>query len=303
MPNERSTAPTLIVEGGVHREARASLKAGPNRAGAAPDNDIVLFDLGPAKTPFALNYRGGAVVLHAVDAPVELSGRKILAVGTSKRCSDGLRFTSGGIPFRLELASPKLNRPAQPVRFRLRSYLPVLTGGLLCTALLGLVASLNLAPSVEASGISSETTGSIPATAVQSASESGQQLAATLQGLRQHLAGSGLDSIALSSEPDGSIEARGQIMPQQQTAWLEAGRWFDGTAGGRAVLVDQVRISAEAPPLKVQAVWPGRSPYVIDGSGDKLFIGTILPSGWTISGIDAKHVLVKRGDQTLAVRF
>jgi len=303
MPNERSTAPTLIVEGGVHREARASLKAGSNRAGAAPDNDIVLFDLGPARTSFALNYHDGSVVLHAVDAPVKLSGRKILSIGTSKRCTDGLRFTSGAIPFRLELPSSKLNRAVRPVGSRLRSYLPVLAGGVLLTALLSVMGSLDAAPPVEAYGISSETTASIPAAAVHSASQSSQQLTATLQGLRQHLGASGLDAIALTSQPDGSIEARGQIMPQQETAWHEAGRWFDGAAGGRVVLVDQVRVSAKAPPLTVQAVWPGRSPYVINGSGDKLFVGTVLSSGWTISGIDAKHVLVKRGGQALAVRF
>jgi len=56
-------------------------------------------------------------------------------------------------------------------------------------------------------------------------------------------------------------------------------RWFDTAATGRAVLVDRVNVAAAAASLQVQAVYTGLTPYVIDGEGQKLFIGASLPDG------------------------
>ncbi len=300
MANDASAAPILIVDGGVHRAASTTLGDGRNRVGPTPDNDIVITDLDPAGTPFALDCADGIVTIHALRAPVDLGRGTILPPGRSRRCRIGARFTSGGVAFRLEPPSQG-SRPARPVGPRLMWSLPAVAAGLLCTALLSAFAASTVGPPAEASDISRETTGSIPVD--HGSSQPGQTTATVLRNLRQHLSSAGLDAIVLAVQPEGSIEARGQITPQQDAAWRETGRWFDGASGGRAVLVDQVSVVAEAPPLRIQAVWPGHNPYVVDGSGDKLFIGTILPSGWTISGIDARHVLMKRGAQVLAVRF
>ncbi len=91
-------------------------------------------------------------------------------------------------------------------------------------------------------------------------------------------------------------------MPQQMDQWREAQRWFDSGSGGQTVLVSRVTATA-APPLAIQAVWPGPHPYVIDGNGEKLFAGAMLHGGWTVDSIAADHVLIRRGSQTLAVRF
>ena len=300
MAHDQSVAPILIVESGLHRTARAALAAGRNRIGTTDDHDIVLSDLLSPGTPFWLEHCDGKVLLQAVDATIDLPGRKQLAPGQSKRCPDGLRFTGGGITFRLDMPGAA---PAQ--RSGLMTYMPACIGAVLCLAMLTTVVRLDAAAPPKALDLASETTGSLPAPAGPNAPavQPVRPAGAVLESLRQHLDGAGLESITLTTQPDASIEARGLIAPQQDGAWREAGRWFDTVAGGRAVLVDQVRVATEAPPLAVQAVWPGNSPYVIDGNGDKLFIGSLLASGWTISGIDAKRVLVKRGDQTLAVRF
>ncbi len=299
MTKDSSSNLILVVESGVHRTARAALAAGRTRVGAAPDNEIVLLDLGSAPTSFALDTSGDGVVLHAVATSIELPRRKKLAAGRSKRCRAGARFASHGTAFRLE--GPQ-RKPFRPARYHLMWSVPVLAGGMFCIALLSVSASPNASP-VEASDISYEATGSVPPKARDAAAGSGRPASAVLEMLREHLAATGLDSISVTARPEGSIEARGQISPQQDATWREAGRWFDGAAGGRAVLVDQVHVTAEPPPLTVQAVWPGRTPYVIDGSGDKLFVGTVLPSGWAISGIEAGQVLIRRGGQSFTVRF
>ena len=118
-----------------------------------------------------------------------------------------------------------------------------------------------------------------------------------------HLVAEGLGNVALTALPDGSVEAAGEIMAQQAGAWRQARRWFDAGFGGQAVLVDHVAVSAAAPPLAVQAVWPGANPYVMDASGQKLFAGAALRSGWTVERILADRVMIRRGAQVLAVRF
>ncbi len=92
-------------------------------------------------------------------------------------------------------------------------------------------------------------------------------------------------------------------MLTQLPAWREAQRWFDARFGGSAVLVDLVAASAAAPPLAIQAVWSGPDPYIIDGAGQKLFPGALLRTGWTLDRVEPDRVIIRRGSQTLAVRF
>jgi hypothetical protein len=292
----------LVVESGVHQAARAAIATSRNRVGSAADNDIVISDLRIGGTSFTLEHRGRDVVLCAGDAPVEFAGGKSLGRGESRRCVRDTRFTSGGIAFTLEIAALGLAPGAGSTRLRfgLRS---AVAAAVLGTVMLTVLISLRVAPVAVQSAGAIETTGSVPTTVGRVVLPAGQRQAAALDSLRQHLAAAELESLVLTAHPDGSIEARGQIAKNQEAKWREVGRWFDTIAGGQVVLVDAVSVAAEAQPLTIQAVWPGRDPYVIDGSGRKHFIGAVLPSGWTISDIDRTHVLVKRGDQMLSVRF
>ena len=122
-------------------------------------------------------------------------------------------------------------------------------------------------------------------------------------GLNRQLALAGLDGISVGLQPDGGVVASGRIIPPRAEAWHAAVRWFDTAAEGRAVLVDRVEVSSVAAFLQIQAVYTGRTPYVIDGEGQKLFIGASLPDGAVIQKIESQRVLVKRGDQVVAVRF
>ncbi|UDL94590.1 hypothetical protein LGH83_19180 [Lichenihabitans sp. PAMC28606] len=297
MAPQATPSTALLVESGVHRTARSALSHGCNRIGSSADNDIVISDLPPGGTAFLLTCENGRTTIEARDATVDLSGRKVLQAGRSRRLPPGASFTSCGVSFRLDGSALAL--PARQRASLVANHLPAFVIGVLCTGMLSLVASLNAAPALHPVERSIETTGSIPAARPVILPE----VSAVVDAFRQKLATTGLEAVTLKAEPDGSIEARGQITPQQAGAWHEASRWFDGAAGGVTVLVDQVSVASDPPPLTVQAVWPGRNPYVIDGSGGKLFIGAILPSGWVVSAIDATRVTIKRGDQITAVRF
>ena len=127
--------------------------------------------------------------------------------------------------------------------------------------------------------------------------------AALLKDLRQQLASAGLDGVSLDIQSDGAVRAVGRIVPTKEEAWRAAVRWFDTAAAGRAVLVDRVDVAAAAASLQVQAVYTGLPSYIIDGEGQKLFVGAHLPDGSVIQKIENQSVVIKHGDQLVAVRF
>lgn len=308
--------PTLVVEDGVHRAARARLALGSHHVGTAPDSDIVVTDLGPAGTRFALAVEPSAVTLQALAVPIVLAGGKAVRPGRSARCRGDARFRCGAVSFRIE-APPAPGPATGPGRARLARSLPRLAMAGLAAALLGVLTLPDTTSKADVPVRSADVTGSVPAgpgpgvlvpsatdlSPRQSPAAAARHADALRQRLAAHLAQAGLTSIAVAAQPEGSIEAVGQIGPQQTGAWREAGRWFDGEAAGAVVLVDRVRVAAEPPPLTIEAVWPGRRPYVVDGRGDKLFAGSVLANGWTVSGIEAERVVLKRGDEIMAVRF
>lgn len=313
MANMFPAPPTLVVEDGVHRAARARLCSGRQHVGTAPDSDIVVTDLGPAGTRFALEIEASRVTLHALATPLVLSKGRALKPGRSRRCRGDTRFRCCAVSFRIEAPAAPL-RAAGTRRLGRAWSLPGLAAAGLVAALLSVLSLSNTTSKADAPLMAAQGAGPDPA-----ASRSGtfqpfaslpprpspavHRADALRLRLAAYLSQAGLGSIVVKAQPEGSIEADGQIAPQQAAVWREVGQWFDGEAAGQVVLVDRVRVAVEPPPLTIQAVWPGRRPYVIDGSGDKLFAGSMLANGWTVSGIEAGRVVLKRGDQVLAVRF
>ena len=252
------TSTVLVVEGGMHQAARAMLAPGRIRVGASPDNDIVVSDLATPGTCFTLEHRGRGVVLHATEAPIEYPGSKPMERGQSRRCANGVRFTSGGIAFRLEVGALVPGQGFGSARSRLSGLMLAVAIGVLGAIILTALVSLSAAPAVVQSDAEIETTGSIPPPFSRPTLSPLQRLA--LERLRRHLATVELSSLVLTAEPDGSIEARGQISKSQEATWHEVERWFDATAAAQVVLVNAVSVVAEPQPLTIQAVWPGSQP-------------------------------------------
>ncbi len=296
---------TLRVASGPHAQACAPLRQGSTTVGSDAGNDVVLVDDLLAPFHFRLDRAGADMRLHAMEGPVLLGGR-IVAAEQSAPCRGEATLQAGNTIFQLpgfHLAGLHAVEAAPGGK----SGAAVLTGlaafaaGVACTAIalipLGLHAAVRWDSGVHPPAVAAVVEPVRPAAA--------PPVAATgaLEALRQRIASAGLGSVALTATADNSVEARGDIMPQQVAAWHETQRWFDGTFGSRAVLVNQVVAAADAPPLAIQAVWPGPHPYVIDGGGQKLFAGAALHGGWTVERIEADRVLIRRGGQTLAVRF
>jgi hypothetical protein len=294
--------PSLLVAGGIHRSATVEIPVGCSDVGSDVANDIVISDL-PAPLAFRLRWDGRSLVVSAVGCDADVDG-KALRRGCDRRLKRPSSLVVGGIAIHLKVpiaaASAGLLRGS-------RSF----AAGVACTAALAataLIAAPSASPPTRAADGSRELTanaklGAAAIGAIAPEARHGRDSAALLNDFRQHLASTGLGDIAVDIQPDGAVAAVGRIVPAKAEAWRAAGRWFDTAAAGRAVLVDRVSVAVPAASLQVQAVYTGVIPYVIDGEGQKLFIGASLPDGSVIQKIESQSVLVKRGDQLLAVRF
>lgn len=205
-----------------------------------------------ATVHFMLGRRGGGFQLHALGGPVAASGG-MLPAGQSAPCADGEAFQAGTTAFRFTL--PPAPAAVLPRRFKRGA---VVTG-VTCAAVILAVAAMGAAGSLSAPEAHAAAPASVPGPARPAKTSTPVEVAGLLG---EHLAAEGLGNIALTALPDGSVEAAGEIMAQQAGAWREAKRWFDVGLAGQAVLVDHVAKSAAAPPLVIQAVWPGANPYV-----------------------------------------
>jgi hypothetical protein len=292
----------LFVEGGVHRAAAVPLPAGETAVGADAASAVVVSDL-PAPNAFRLKWDGRSIRLASVDCDAIVNG-KVLARGGERKIKQSSRFICGNVAFRLELPPAEITAPRRtPWGF---------AAGVALALTATLVAAPAWPPPMRFSDVSRDSTGALPPVA---ASVSGKAASAPVKpfrdvqalvgDMRRQIASAGLDGISVDLQSDGAIAASGRILPAKGDAWHAALRWFDTAALGRAVVVDHVDISAAAAAasLQVQAVYTGHTPYIIDGDGEKLFVGATLADGGVIQAIESQRVLVKHGDRLAAVRF
>lgn len=287
-------AGVLVVDSPVHGTIRFPLRAGVTTVGSALTSDLVLGDPSIAGTHFRI-HAGAPLRLEAVDQPVAFGQADLAAPGSTRPLLQATAFLVGSVPMRIEVA-PALPLPAEPVAKPAAN--PAWHRIAAGIALLALAGSAAYAFTGRAP---------VPAEALAAAARPVPGLEhpapLTLAALQAHLDERQLGLVRVEVLPDGSYRATGAVSPAEAPAWREVARWFDDEAGGMAVLVDKVAVANAAPPLAVQSAWLGPRPYVIDGSGQKLFTGAVLANGWVIEGIEAGRVTMHRQGQRLAVRF
>ena len=275
----------LVVESAVHGRIRVPLSPGTIAIGRAISSDLVLGDSSVGGTHFRLHV-GSTLSLEAVDQPLVFTGARVIAPGQTSVVEQATGFSAGEVSMHLDIVCPPVNRP-NPAWQRIAA-----SAVLLAFAGSAAYAFAGRAP--------------LPGTAIAPLVEVPRQEAASLldlAALQARLDQQHLGSVAIEALPDGSYRATGKVAPQEAAAWHDATRWFDEGSAGRVVLIDRVTIAVATPPLAIQSAWVGATPYVIDGAGQKLFVGAVVADGWTIEGIEAGRVTVKRQGQRLAVTF
>lgn len=295
----------LLVVSGPQAGASLVLSQSAHRVGSGLDCDIVVADPRLAASHFTLENASGlddasTMALRALEAEVWVQNGPVLQPGEACPIRRPLRFTAGGTQFLLDpqVDSPVTNTATAGHGWRSR---------MAATAILAIGAVTLLVVQATPAGTATVASLSTVASALEhavAATSPDRPVAAEITAaLADRLAAAGLAGVHPNMSVDGMIEATGAMSPEQQVAWSDVKRWFDGAYGARTVLVDRVTLSTPAAPLSIAAVHPGASPFVIDRSGQKLFPGSKLPGGWVVDTIEATHVLVRRNGQALAVRF
>lgn len=297
-----SQQPELMVQEGVQAGLSAPLALGSSVVGSDLHSAVVIADSALLPSHFELVYENGTTALRAVAGEVVLDDGTWLSPGDNVICNNACSFVAGNTRFALRLPPPEnraANMPA-PVAAS-RSMVSIVSGaaalvaaGILMFTVVGLRPG-RATPSTAAHAVQM-------ATASQ-ASEQAAPLSDVVGALRSRLDSAGLGGIAITPVQDGSVVAQGTVFPAQMAAWVTLRQWYDGEYGAGRVLIDKVAPAAAAPSLAVAAVWAGASPYVINGDGDKLFIGASIGSGWSIQSIHSGSIIVAKGDQKVAIRY
>ena len=123
--------------------------------------------------------------------------------------------------------------------------------------------------------------------------------------LRERLVSLSLDHLIELSVTDDTVLATGAVKPVDRDRWVATQAWFDTAVGNQVAILDKVgeARTESAPRLDVRAVSVGAVPFVITGSGDRYAEGSILPNGWTITGITADHVSLRNGQRSLDIKL
>lgn len=293
---------SLAVESGPQAGASLMLLPGTHRIGSGLDCDIVLADPLMAPAHFALEDTPVAA-LRALDAEVRVQGGPVLRPGEARAIRRPLRFTAGGTRFRLDPPAPAAAAATPGWRSRAAMATVLATAAVILLVAQATPAGTASVASLPAPMAAASTLERGPAATAPTQIPAHATDADPAAALAGRLAAASLAGVHSRVGADGTMEAAGTLSPEQQAAWSDVKRWFDGAYGARVVLVDHVALSAPAAPLSIAAVHPGASPFVIDRSGQKLFPGSDLPGGWVVESIEPTHVLVRRNGQALAVRF
>ncbi len=293
-----SLDPELMVEQGPHQGARIALPAGCYSVGSALSNDVVLLDPRLASHHFTVDVGPDSVFLTANSGPIHVRGRRraLRPGAAATRCTRTIHFKAGDTSFLLSL--PTLPLSCSPGRRR------VTLSATGAAAFAAFVLLFTFASATDGAVVQPFLSKSVVAEAMLAVPAQPLPTARDVVAETQaHLKMAQLDTVTMTKGPDGALILSGTISPAQEATLRNMQHWFDGAFGARMLLLDQVRVAAEKPPLAVQAAWTGTEPYIIDGSGQKLFLGARLADGWTVLAITPDTVLLQRGARSLAVHF
>lgn len=297
--------PELLVEEGVQAGLALPLAPGSSLVGSDFDSCVVIADTALLPGHFEIRYDDGFAVLRAVAGDVVLADGTWLSPGQDVACPETCSFVAGNTRFGLRLPAggratiagsgdlavgPSSARPQKALISVVSGVLAVVAIGVLAFTAIGL-RSGEANPALVARSI-------VPATPAHT-----DAVKDVVSALRTRLDAAGLAAIAVTPVKDGSIIVQGSLFPSQLAAWTSVREWYDTEFGTGRVLVDQVNGTSAPPKLAIAAVWAGANPYVIDDSGNKLFPGATLGSGWTIQAIQGGHIIVNNGEQKLAIRY
>ena len=275
----------LTIDSAVHGRIELPLTPGVMTVGRSLSSDVVLADPTVGNLHFRLHV-SSEIKLECVDGAVTLSEGGAIAPGESAVIQNTAGYKAGSVAMYLDIpTSPEKRRPAMWPRM------------VAALAILGFLGSAAYA-------FADRTVPYRAENAVADVTKTSQIRPPAASYSPQHeLDARQLVGIQIRQTPDGTYHATGSISAHDAPVWREAARAIVDGSGGQIVLLDRVIVEKPVTPLAIQSAWVGPQPYIIDGAGQKLFVGAVVTGGWTINGIEAGRVTLRRQGQSLAVTF
>ncbi|WP_024689982.1 FHA domain-containing protein [Pseudomonas tremae] len=285
----------LEILHGLHQGVALTLDKPVYIIGNAAPADLVLGDADIASQHARLRFSDDIVAIEAMGSDVTA----IDALGKSLLIPKG-HGQRLDLPVELKLGQSRLRlRSTRPA-----SASPVAAGSLQALKLPLLGALLLLATCATAFAFRAPpasalrtTDSAIPA----SVSASSPALPDARVWLEQALRDAGLGQLRIE-EQEGQLTVAGSYPAALKNSWLQVQRDFDSRFGQRVVLTPSVKVSAAVatPRVRLQAVWFGPNPYVIDEHGKRVYPGARLTDDWTLESIEGDQVHLARGQERFA---
>ncbi|MGI4801504.1 MAG: SctD/MshK family protein [Janthinobacterium lividum] len=292
------TAPTLTIVDGLQAGSCITLPNGGSLIGTGTAGAVVIADSAMRPDHFEVLV-GAATVLRALGQITMLDGSSV-AAGSEILLLTSTSFIAGKTQFLIELPVPDLS--ATPFAACPRRRGPWFVGcGALAALLTAAVSGAWLLG--QRPGVMEPTSTAVKSLVLNRPMANTIDCAAVAGALRNRMAAAGLMGVSVTSQPDGTMVVGGLLGTDEAQAWSGVRQWFDAHYGNDVVIVERFGKLDALPPLRIAAVWAGPHPYVVDGRGERLHPGAALGEGWFVDGIANGHVMVRRGSQTIALRY
>lgn len=259
--------------------------AGPTCSiGSSPGCDVLLIGDDIAATHVRIHLYGSNASVEAIDGDVGREGQSPVTAGYGYRAALPLDFLLGDTHVRISRKVTE-GRRLKPLVIGAGAFL------LLTLIVMALARATDPSPDEQRTSVSAITDGA-----------RGKEATEAVRQLRARIDGAGLSALRLVDN-GGRIEVSGHVSPEDMAVWHNIEQWFDATYGEQYMLASLVEAgtSAATPHVRLQAVWLGEQPYVIDGRGERRYPGDPLTDGWMVKSIEADHVTVSRDGQDVAI--
>ncbi|CZT29325.1 FHA domain-containing protein [Pseudomonas cerasi] len=286
----------LEILHGLHQGVALTLDRPLYTIGSAATADLVLGDAGIAAQHARLRFSEELVAIEAMGGDVtamDALGKSLLIPeGHGQRLGLPVELTLGQSRLRLRSTRPAKASSVEPRKLHAFK-LPVL-GALLLLVTCATAFAFRAPPEA----VSHRGAVGMPAAPVN---VSAPTLAEARTWLDQALRDARLGQLRVH-EQDGQLSVAGSYPADLKSSWLKVQRGFDSRFGQRIVLTPNVQVSAAVatPRVRLQAVWFGRNPYVIDEHGKRVYPGAILADDWMLESIEGDQVRLVRGQERFA---
>ncbi len=276
----------LEVLSGIQQGVKIEI-AGPTcLIGASTECDVVLAGTGVADRHCRISLYAWKAAVEALDGDVGREGQSTVVAGYGCRAE---------LPMDLLLGETRIRISRKAGSSRRLKPLLIGAGAFALLTIVTMFASRATEPDYDAARQRSAAS-RFPDRAPYAASPE------AMRQLRARIEEAGLSSLSVTAA-DGRIEVAGELVPAEMAKWTEIEQWFDRTHGRDHLLSSMVEPGdgTAAPQIRLQAIWLGPQPYVIDRRGERIYPGGALEDGWVLKSIDTERVTVSRNGQDMAI--